>query len=56
MIITGYSTGNHMWNVIKYNGKYYYYDGLKQDKMNYYTIDYANWYPKIETENALYKK
>lgn len=26
MIITGYSTGNHMWNVIKYNGKYYYYD------------------------------
>ena len=73
MIITGYSTGNHMWNVIKYNGKYYYYDstyaasirdktnknyydGLKQDKMNYYTIDYANWYPKIETEHALYKK
>ena len=73
MIITGYSTGSHMWNVIKYNGKYYYYDstyaasirdktnknyydGLKQDKMNYYTIDYANWYPKIETENVLYKK
>lgn len=73
MIITGYSTGNHMWNVIKYNGKYYYYDstyaasirdktnknyydGLKQDKMNYYTIDYTNWYPKIETENVLYKK
>lgn len=73
MIITGYSTGSHMWNVIKYKGKYYYYDstyaasirdktnknyydGLKQDKMNYYTIDYANWYPKIETENVLYKK
>ena len=21
--------------------------------MNYYTIDYANWYPKIETENVI---
>ncbi len=72
MIITGYSTGSHMWNIVKYNGKFYYYDstyaasirdkkhknyydGLKQEKMNFYTIDYENWYPRIEKENALYK-
>ena len=72
MIITGYSTGSHMWNIVKYNGKFYYYDstyaasirdkkhknyydGLKQEKMNFYTVDYENWYPRIEKENALYK-
>ena len=72
MTITGESSGPHMWNIIKYNGKYYYfdstypasirnknnkyyYDGLLQEKLNYYTQYHSDWYPKIETENALYK-
>ena len=58
--IIGNSTGYHMWNVIEYKGKYYYYDstvasstyknksGLIQEEMNYYTAEYPDWYPKIE--------
>lgn len=58
--IIGNSTGYHMWNVIEYKGKYYYYDstvasstyknksGLIQEYMNYYTAEYPDWYPKIE--------
>ena len=72
MTITGESTGPHMWNVIKYKGKYYYYDstysasirkkdnknyydGLKQEKLNYYKLSHPEWYPKIEEEKGLIK-
>ena len=68
MTITGESTGRHMWNIINYKGKYYYfdstyaasirnknneyyYDGLKQEKINYYTKEHEEWYPEIETSN-----
>lgn len=56
----GNSTGPHMWNIIEYKGKYYYFDstvaslfykdksGLIQEKMNYYILDYEDWYPKVE--------
>lgn len=32
--ISGYSTGPHMWNVIKYQGKYYYYDSTVAASIN----------------------
>lgn len=68
-IVTGDSTGPHMWNIIKYNDKYYYYDstyaagtknkksehyykGLVQEEMNFYTMNYPEWYPKIEQTNV----
>lgn len=34
MIIRGESTGPHMWNVIKYNDKYYYYDSTYSASIN----------------------
>lgn len=62
--VTGYSTGPHMWNIVKLNGKfynydstaaagrdenaYYYYRGLQSDFMKNYTFDHPEWYPKIE--------
>lgn len=62
--ITGHS---HMWNVVKLNGKYYYfdstvaacrkkgsqgyYDGLIQSTMNDYAVDHEDWYPEIETSD-----
>lgn len=71
--ITGYSTGLHMWNVVKLDDKYYffdstvaasskdksldsYYNGLKQDYMSFYTVDYVDWYPEIAKENGLYNE
>lgn len=68
--ISGNSTGPHMWNIVKVDDKYYYYDstyaasindkshpsfygGLTQEEMNYYTVDYPTWYPKVETTNGL---
>lgn len=42
MTITGESTGPHMWNIIKLDGKYYYYDSTyaasikEKDNKNYY--------------------
>lgn len=70
MTISGESGGPHMWNVIKLDNKYYYYDstyaacvkdknhpqyydGLKQEEMNYYKADYPDWYPKIEEKSGL---
>lgn len=66
--ISGESTGPHMWNIVKYNNHYYYFDatvaasiqdatqanyfdGLKQEAMNFYIPDYVEWYPKVETTN-----
>ncbi len=70
--VVGTSTERHMWNIIKLNDKYYYYDstvaacirdkehpqfydGLKQEEMNYYTKEHPEWYPEIETTTGLIK-
>ncbi len=63
--VSGNTTGPHMWNIIKYKGKYYffdstvatsvprtskrYYNGLKQTTMDDYKMDNPEWYPEIET-------
>ena len=63
--VSGNTTGPHMWNIIKYKGKYYffdstvatsvprtskrYYNGLKQTTMVDYKMDNPEWYPEIET-------
>lgn len=62
--ITGHE---HMWNVVEYNDKYYYFDstvsacvskdkpsyykGITQTSMNDYGVDHGDWYPVIEQEN-----
>ena len=62
--ITGNTSGPHMWNVVEYDGKYYFFDstvatslkssseyyenGLKQEEMTDYIMDHPEWYPKIE--------
>ena len=28
-----------------------YYDGLCQEYMNFYTMDYPEWYPEVESSN-----
>ncbi len=67
-VVQGESSGPHMWNIIKYKGKYYYFDstisvsiknkesdyyynGLKQEKMNDYSMKFPEWYPKVESTN-----
>ena len=71
MAVEGETTGPHMWNIIKYDGKYYFYDstvaacrekgktgfydGLKQEEMKDHIISNPEWYPKIEEINALYE-
>ena len=71
MTAEGDTTGPHMWNIIKYNGKYYFYDstvaacrkkgtegfydGLKQVEMKDHELNNSEWYPKIEEVNALYE-
>ena len=63
--VSGNTTGPHMGNIIKYKGKYYffdstvatsvprtskrYYNGLKQTTMDDYKMDNPEWYPEIET-------
>ncbi len=65
--VSGNTSGPHMWNIVKYEGKYYffdstvatglkksskrYYDGLKQTTMNDYRMDNPEWYPEIEEKN-----
>ena len=65
--VLGETTGAHMWNIVKYKGKYYffdatvaasikqdskyYYDGLKQTQMEDYIMDNPEWYPKVEKTN-----
>ena len=62
--VLGETSGAHMWNIIKYKGKYYffdatvaaslkeeskhYYDGLKQTTMENYRMYNPEWYPEIE--------
>ena len=56
-----------MWNIVKYEDKYYYFDstiavgykktsphyyeGLQQETMNSYHPFYPEWYPKVEETN-----
>ena len=65
--ITGYTSARHMWNIVKYNDKYYYldttvansakvgesiyYEGLNQEFMNDYKVEHSSWYPRTENKN-----
>ena len=66
-IVNGSSDDFHMWNVVKYDDHYYYFDstiavgykkssehyyeGLKQEYMNSYSPFHSDWYPTIEETN-----
>ena len=66
-IVQGTTSGEHMWNIVKYNNKYYYFDstiavgikennprhddGLLQERMNSYSVHNKAWYPTIEKTN-----
>ena len=66
-IVSGQTSDYHMWNIVEYEGKNYFFDstvavgykkesphfrdGLKQDKMRGYVITHPNWYPEISSEN-----
>lgn len=66
-IVNGSSEDYHMWNIVKYEDKYYYfdstiavgykkgsehyYDGLKQEYMNDYSSYFPDWYPDVEQTN-----
>ena len=70
MTVTGMAGELHMWNLVEVDDKWYffdstvatsrkegsssYYDGLIQEKMNFYDVYYDEWYPKYETINGLY--
>lgn len=66
-IVNGESEDYHMWNIVKYEDKYYYFDstiavgykktsahyyeGLLQEYMNSYHPFYPEWYPEVSSEN-----
>lgn len=66
-IVNGESEDYHMWNIVKYEDKYYYFDstiavgykktsphyyeGLQQEVMNSYHPFYPEWYPEVEQTN-----
>ena len=66
-LVLGTTSAEHMWNLIEYNGKYYYFDstvsvgtdenssyhynGLRQEYMNSYNPHHETWYPEIEKTN-----
>ena len=66
--IDGNTTGPHMWNVVKVDGKYYYYDstvaacrkktspgyydGLKTEHFESYQVNYPEWYKDIKIETT----
>jgi len=66
-LVLGTTGGEHMWNLVEYNGKYYYFDstvsvgsdenspyhynGLRQEYMNSYNPHHKGWYPHIEETN-----
>ena len=66
-IVHGLTNSEHMWNIVKYNDKYYYFDstvavgykkssihyteGLQQSFMNDYNAYHSEWYPKVENSN-----
>ena len=65
--IIGNTSSRHMWNIVKVNGKYYYYDstvaacrkktskgyydGLKQEEFSDYTVERPDWYKGFKIEN-----
>ena len=70
MAVSGQHDGvGHMWNLVEYKGKWYYYDstvaacrkygsasfydGLKSRMFKGYTIDYEEWYPEISNDMNL---
>lgn len=66
-IVSGQTSDYHMWNIVEYEGKNYffdstiavgykresehYHDGLRQDKMRGYVMTYPEWYPEISSKN-----
>jgi len=66
-IVNGESEDYHMWNIVKYEDHYYYFDstiavgyqkdsthyyeGLKQEYMNSYQAFYPDWYPEVQNTN-----
>lgn len=70
-IVRGYADGDHMWNLVKYNGKYYqfdptvsagrkkdspyYYDGLIQKQFSNYSMENAELHPKL-AKDEFFKK
>lgn len=66
--ITGETQERHMWNIVKVNGKYYYYDstvaacrkksskgyydGLIQKEFEDYTLEHPDWYQGIKMETT----
>lgn len=66
-LVTGDSTGPHMWNMVKIDGKYYFYDstvasslgrestsyyqGLSQAYVGSFSVKYKETYPKTSTED-----
>ena len=66
-IVNGESDDYHMWNIVKYEDKYYYFDstiavgykkdsphyyeGVMQEYMNEYHAFYPEWYPAVEITN-----
>ena len=32
----------------------WYYDGLRQEYMSTYSVDFPNWYPEIQKDNGIY--
>ena len=69
MTVSGQSGGPHMWNIVKIDNKYYYYDSTfaasindKENKRYYggltqeemnYYIEDYPWYPQVEKTNGL---
>ncbi len=64
--VLGYSTGYHMWNIVKCDGEYYYYDstvsvsadedqswhykGLDQEYLRSFSIENPSWYPEVKKD------
>jgi len=70
-LVMGQTTGNHMWNIIKFKDKYYYFDStysasISKDSTNYYSgigplaesylLDYPNLYPSINGDESIIKQ
>lgn len=66
-IVGGETDDYHMWNMIEYEGNYYYFDstvavvykkgtkhyyeGIKQKSFKNYSVTHPNWYPTVSKEN-----
>ena len=69
-LVMGYTTGNHMWNIIKVSDKYYYFDAtyaasIDKNSNNYYSgiganiksyeLNHPELYPVVTNEGDLVK-